>query len=72
MDTLIADLKDVVEEAKSSKPGEDGTIVVLYGLEQLCAVGPNLVRELATSFTDVLYGRDAGFDVVVCRPCRPR
>ena len=55
MDTLIADLKDAVEEVKSSKSGEDGTMVALYGLGQSSAVGPNLVGELAASFVDVLY-----------------
>ena len=55
MDTFIADLKDVVAEVKSSKPGEDGTMVALYGLGQSSAVGPNLVGELAASFIDTLY-----------------
>ena len=55
VDTLIADLKDAVEEAKSSKSGEDGTMVAVYGLGQLSAVGPNLVGELAASFVDTLY-----------------
>ena len=55
MDTLIADLKGAVEEVKSSKSGEEGTMVALYGLGQSSAVGPNLVGELAASFVDVLY-----------------
>ena len=55
MDTLIADLKDAVEEVKSSEPGEDGTMVALYGLGQSSIVGPNLVGELAASFIDALY-----------------
>ena len=55
MDTLIADLKDAVEEVKSSKSGEDGTMVALYGLGQSSIVGPNLVGELAASFIDALY-----------------
>ena len=55
VDTLIADLKDVVEEVKSSKLGEDGTMVALYGLGQSSAVGPSLVGELAASFIDALY-----------------
>jgi len=52
---FIADLKDAVEEVKSSKSGEDGTMVALYGLGQSSVVGPNLVGELAASFIDVLY-----------------
>ena len=55
MDTFIADLKDSVEEVRSSKPGEDGTMVALYGLGQSSAVGPNLVGELAASFVDAMY-----------------
>ena len=55
MDTFIADLKDAVAEVRSSKPGEDGTMVALYGLGQASAVGPNLVGELAASFIDALY-----------------
>ena len=55
VDTFIADLKDAVEEVRSSKPGEDGTMVALYGLGQSSAVGPNLVGELAASFIDALY-----------------
>ena len=55
MDTFIADLKDAVEEVKSSKPGEEGTMVALYGLGQSSVVGPNLVGELAASFIDALY-----------------
>ena len=55
MDTLIADLKDAVEEVKSSESSEDGTMVALYGLGQSSAVGPNLVGELAASFIDTLY-----------------
>jgi len=55
VDTLIADLKDAIEEVKSSKPGEDGTMVALYGLGQSSAVGPNLVGELAASFVDAMY-----------------
>lgn len=55
MDTLIADLKDAVAEVRSSKPGEDGTMVALYGLGQSSAVGPNLVGELAASFVDAMY-----------------
>ena len=55
MDTLIADLKDAVAEVKSSKPGEEGTMVALYGLGHSSAVGPNLVEELAASFVDAMY-----------------
>jgi len=55
VDTFIADLKDAVEEVKSSKPTEDGTMVALYGLGQSSAVGPNLVGELAVSFVDAMY-----------------
>jgi len=55
VDTLIADLKDAVKEVKSSQPGEDGTMVALYGLGQSSAVGPNLVGELAASFIDTMY-----------------
>ena len=55
MDTLIANLKDAVEEVRSSKPGEDGKMVALYDLGQSSAVGPNLVGELAASFVDILY-----------------
>ena len=55
MDTFIADLKDAVEEVKSSKSGEEGTMVALYGLGQSSVVGPNLVGELAASFIDALY-----------------
>lgn len=55
MDTLIADLKDALEEVKSSKSGKDGTMVALYGLGQSSAVGPNLVGEVAASFIDALY-----------------
>ena len=55
MDTLIADLKDAVAEVKLSQPGEDGTMVALYGLGQSSAVGPNLVGELAASFVDAMY-----------------
>lgn len=55
MDTLIADLKDAVIEVKSSEPGEDGTMVAVYGLGQSSAVGPNLVGELAASFVDAMY-----------------
>lgn len=55
MDTLIADLKDALEEVRSSKLGEDGTMVALYGLGQSSAVGPSLVGELAASFIDALY-----------------
>ena len=55
MDTFIADLKDSVEQVKSSKSGEDGTMVALYGLGESSAVGPNLVGELAASFIDALY-----------------
>ena len=55
MGTFIADLKDSVEEVKSSKSGEDGTMVALYGLGESSAVGPNLIEELAASFVDTLY-----------------
>jgi len=55
VDTFIADLKDAVVEVKSSQPGEEGTMVALYGLGQSSAVGPNLVGELAASFIDALY-----------------
>ena len=55
-DTLIADLKDdVIQEARSSKSGGDGTMVTLYGLRQSSAVGSGLVGELVASFVDVLY-----------------
>jgi sphinganine-1-phosphate aldolase len=55
MDTFIADLKDPVKEVKSSKSGQDGTLVALYGLGQSSAVGPNIVGELVASFVDVIY-----------------
>lgn len=55
MDTFIADLKDSVQEVKTSKSGEDGTMVALYGLGESSAIGPNLVGELAASFIDALY-----------------
>jgi len=55
VDTFIADLKDCVEEVRSSEPGEDGTMVAVYGLGQSSAVGPNLVGELAASFVDAMY-----------------
>lgn len=55
MNTLIADLKDTIKEVKSSEPGEDGTMVALYGLGESSAIGPNLVGELAASFIDALY-----------------
>ena len=64
MDTLIAGLKDAVEEAKPV------TMIALYGLGQSSAVRPNLAGELTATFVDVLY--DAGFDAVVCKPCRPQ
>ena len=55
VDTFIADLKDSVKEVKSSAPGEDGTMVALYGLGESSAIGPNLVGELAASFIDAMY-----------------
>jgi len=55
VDTFITDLKDAIEEVRSSKPSEEGTMVALYGLGQSSAVGPNLVGELAASFIDALY-----------------
>jgi sphinganine-1-phosphate aldolase len=55
VDTFIADLKDAVDEVRTSKPGEDGTMVAVYGLGQSSAVGPSLVGELAASFIDAMY-----------------
>ncbi|KAF8913675.1 pyridoxal phosphate-dependent transferase [Mucidula mucida] len=53
-DTFIADLKDAVNEAKLSPSGK-GTMVALYGLGNSSAVGPSMVRQLATAFLDALY-----------------
>ena len=55
MDALIADLKDAVEEVKSSKSGDDSAMVAWYGLGPSSAVGPNLVGEVAASFVDAMY-----------------
>ncbi|KIY61722.1 PLP-dependent transferase [Cylindrobasidium torrendii FP15055 ss-10] len=53
-DEFIADLKDAVSEAKASPSGK-GTMVALYGLGNSSAVGPSMVRQLATTFLDTLY-----------------
>ncbi|KAG1725430.1 PLP-dependent transferase [Suillus paluster] len=54
VDTFIADLKDSVQEAKSTPSGK-GTMVMLYGLGKSSAVGSDMVSELATMFLDTLY-----------------
>jgi len=55
VDAFIADLKDAVEEVKSSKSSEDSAMVAWYGLGPSNAVGPNLVGEVAASFVDAMY-----------------
>lgn len=53
-DQFIADLKDAVEEAKTS-PGGKGTMVAIYGLGSSSAAGPGLVGRLAEAFVDAMY-----------------
>ncbi|KAK0505215.1 pyridoxal phosphate-dependent transferase [Armillaria luteobubalina] len=53
-DTFIADLKDSIKEAKLNPSGK-GTMVALYGLGNSSAVGPSMVRQLATAFLDTMY-----------------
>ncbi|KAK0476839.1 sphinganine-1-phosphate aldolase [Armillaria novae-zelandiae] len=53
-DTFIADLKDSIKEAKLNPSGQ-GTMVALYGLGNSSAVGPSMVRQLATAFLDTMY-----------------
>ncbi|KAK0240742.1 pyridoxal phosphate-dependent transferase [Armillaria nabsnona] len=53
-DTFIADLQDSIEEAKLNPSGK-GTMVALYGLGNSSAVGPSMVRQLATAFLDTMY-----------------
>ena len=55
VDTLIANLKNAVEEVESSKSSEGSTMVALYGLRQSSAIGQNLAGGLAASFADVSY-----------------
>ncbi|KAH0589554.1 hypothetical protein H2248_005289 [Termitomyces sp. 'cryptogamus'] len=54
VDTFIADLKDAVNQAKTTPSGK-GTMVALYGLGQSSAVGPSMVGQLAETFLDSLY-----------------
>lgn len=51
---FIADLKDAVAEVKLSPEGK-GTMVAVYGLGSSTVVGPDMVKELAESFIDIMY-----------------
>ncbi|EIW63248.1 PLP-dependent transferase [Trametes versicolor FP-101664 SS1] len=54
VDTLIADLKDAVNEAKLA-PSGSGTMVMLYGLGQSSPVGSTMVGHVAEAFLDTMY-----------------
>jgi len=55
VDTFLTSLREAVDEVSKQKTKGDGTMVTLYGLGSSSAVGPGLVRQLATRYLDVLY-----------------
>ncbi|KAN0111467.1 PLP-dependent transferase [Russula decolorans] len=54
VDDFIRDLKDAVWVAKGS-PAGNGNMVMLYGLGNSSAVGPQMVGAIVTAFLDALY-----------------
>lgn len=53
MEDFIADLKASCK--RSSKPPAPGAMAQMYGLGSSSAIGPGLVKEMASRFLDILY-----------------
>ena len=72
VDTFLTSLREAVDEVSKQKTKGDGTMVTLYGLGSSSAVGPGLVRQLATRYLDVVSTRTLfvllRLSLLACRP----